>query len=168
MSTTPQTKTNHEIYVHAEQLPDGKLVSFQPGDTFREVIVRVSDEKVFALEGDSFVLIEEDTEVEVDQLTPLEPSHHRRHFHVHRCKHIEVHVFYNGEKSGCFRPAATIRKITKWAFKEFGIGKDEQLVMRENSATGEILDPDRHIGGYVKYPHCSVQLFLTPIKNIEG
>jgi hypothetical protein len=61
-----------------------------------------------------------------------------------------------------------LRKVIEWGRGEFTVDKKEKLVLRLGSAEAEPLDPDSHVGSYVKHPNCEVTFYLTPKIKIEG
>ncbi len=88
--------------------------------------------------------------------------------HCHRCRKIEVTVFYNGEETNKFNPNAKIRRITEWAKKKFGVDEGRKWILRLGAADGEIIDSDSHIGRLVKFPNCNLSLYLTERCLIQG
>ena len=110
----------------------------------------------------------EDSDEELAHDCRLEHGKHHR-IHICRCKKVAVNVIFNGAtKTHSFPPGTTLRKVIEWARDKFGVDKKEKLVLRLGSTESEPLDPDSHVGSYVRHPHCEVTFYLTPKVKIEG
>ena len=156
-----------EIYVHTSDHHEPKLVKISEESTVEDLL------KVIAPEGHSevFLIVEGEDE-------PKEHHHklshcgikHRRHVHCHRCRKIEVSVYFNREIKGQFSPSATIAQILKWALGKFELtgadATDKSLRLTEKP--NEPLAETTHIGSLAKHPHCSVHLNLADSIKTNG
>ena len=115
----------------------------------------------------------EDEDDEITELTFKEKikkvGKHR--FHGHRCKKIDVQVSYNGhEYCHEFNPATTGKKIMHWLKKEAQLSQEEimQHELSIGTANGEVMHDDSHLGTFVTFPQCHLQLFLVPKDRYQG
>jgi hypothetical protein len=162
-----------DVYIHGEGLKEPKIIKIA-----RET--RVS-EIVKEFEGLSGIISSSEAEVELffDNEEPVDKNasasdlkiKKRSHIHCHRCKKAVTHITYNGvEEKIKFSPNTLISKVFKKALKAFEISESDasNLVLRIGSGQGDILNDDDHIGTFVDYPKCKVDLFLTPKKQVQG
>ena len=91
-------------------------------------------------------------------------------FHVHRCRGIEVVLFFNGkERYGKFSPATTLARVKQWAACEFGIEPDDAAELVLQIPGGEVRpDPSTHLGALVTGEECSQKLDLVPQDRVNG
>src|SRR5579872_7099731 len=76
-----------------------------------------------------FLIFLEDGDEPLDQTLPVREcsSSGSVKLHLHRCRHVEVAVSFNGKTvEHRFAPAATIARVKRWAAeKQFGMSRDE-------------------------------------------
>jgi hypothetical protein len=159
------------IYIHGEHSRESKPVEIPPQILISELIDLYRAQ--FSLpEGAEPIelFIEEEDE-------PRERHHHageagigkRSHIHCHRCRKVEVIVFYNGEdKLLNFPPSATTKRVLKKVLEAFKISEMDagDYLLKLDDKT--ILQPGDHIGSFAVYPHCRVKLFLTSTRPVQG
>ena len=91
--------------------------------------------------------------------------------HLHRCRHVEVAVTFNGEPvHHRFGPGTTVARVKRWAAeKKFG--------MTEGEATEHVLQltgshdrpaPGTHIGSLATCPKCHLVFDLVPDQRVNG
>lgn len=156
-----------EIYVHTADHHEPKLVKIADEATVEDLL------KSIAPEGhQEFHLVVEDEEEAKERHHRLCDCgvHHRRHVHCHRCRLIQVSVFFNEEKTRQFPPSATIGRVLKWALKAFKLAgadaTDKSLRLAESPKVP--LPETAHIGSFSKPPKCSVQLNLVDSVKTNG
>jgi hypothetical protein len=111
-------------------------------------------------------LFEEDAEEELPRHHKLQ--HGKRH-HAHRCREVWVRfVHVDQEAKHAFRPAATIRKLLKWAKDHFKVDQSGKFELRLDGPDPEPLPLDAHIGSYVVSRDCKITLVFAPSCRIEG
>jgi len=164
---------SHEVYIEVEDVGGPHPLKVRDDETVGEVLARLRNEHPHArhLEPELLAVFVEDAEDEVPKHKKFHEWHHHhpRIVHCHRCTHIEVAVFYNGEQKRRFRPNTTIRKILEWAVTEaFKVDSSRKWVMRLGSTTGDILDPDKRLGTLVKHHECHISLYLTEKQLTQG
>ena len=91
------------------------------------------------------------------------------HIHCHRCKKVSVAVEYNGQTITLnVPPSTTAKKILKQAAKKFNISEGDAADLLLKLADSTVLQPGDHIGSFVAFPHCSINLLLTANKQVQG
>ncbi len=91
--------------------------------------------------------------------------------HVHRCRHIEVSVTFNGQTvHHQFAPSATIAKVKRWA-------TEHKFHMTEEEAGEHVLQicgthdrpaPSTHLGTLTSCPACKLAFDLVPDQRVNG
>lgn len=113
--------------------------------------------------------LDEDEPLSADRLKTH--GKERLRIHCHRCRKVEVTVVFNGQKHAkAFAPSVLVRRVLKWAIKEFGLkGADaENKELRLGSASGQAMKDDAAIGSYVHYPKCELTAYLVDIVQPQG
>ncbi|MBI5424501.1 MAG: hypothetical protein HZA32_10435 [Opitutae bacterium] len=111
---------------------------------------------------------------EDEPLTPerfKEPAKERLRIHCHRCRKIEVTVVFNLKRATkAFAPSVGVRRVLKWALKEFGLtGADaENKELRLGDASGQSMSEEAAIGSYARFPKCEVTAYLADICQVQG
>lgn len=161
------------VYVQSEYFPDVRLVEVDDEATIDE-LMRLAiallppgtdeTEVILSVEDD-----DEDAHAHSTHVKHLKKEHGIR-LHLHRCKHVEVHVRFGAEiVHHQFRPATTVARIRLWAGYELGmaLGDIAEHVL-QIAGTTEQPDGDTHVGTLAKCPHCSVAFDLVPAHRING
>ena len=161
------------VYVQSEHFPDIKLVEINDDATIDELKRAVlallppgtdSSELTLSVEDD-----DDDAHAQATHVKHLNKEHGVR-VHLHRCKHVEVHVRFGAEVvHRQFRPAATVGRVRLWAGHKLGMkpGDVAEHVL-QIAGTTEQPDVDTHIGTLAKCPQCSVTFDLVPAHRING
>ena len=123
--------------------------------------------------GDDVLIFLEDEDEPVDEARAVGDHAGPRGVksHVHRCRHIEVEVTYNGETvHHRFGPGTTIARVKRWAAeKEFGLGPDEAAeYVLQLAGSHDRPAPGVHLGALARCPHCRVAFDLVPDHRING
>lgn len=161
------------VYIQSEFLPDVKLL--EVGD---EATIEELKHAVLALlptgldEADLMLSVEDDDDEAYARAThvkDLKRAHGVR-VHLHRCKHVNVHVRFGAEAVHReFRPATTVGRVRLWAGHELGMtAGDIAEHILQIAGTTEQPDVDAHIGTLTKCPQCSVTFDLVPAHRING
>lgn len=91
--------------------------------------------------------------------------------HIHRCRHIEVAVTFNGETvDRRFPPSATIARVKRWAAeRKFGMSDDEagEHVL-QISGTHDRPAPGTHIGTLTDGKVCALGFDLVADERVNG
>jgi hypothetical protein len=115
----------------------------------------------FEVEEVSLYVEDGDDELELDIVLVEVGIGHRHHVHIHRSKWIEVTVRYGEEEcEHRFRPAATVRKVKRWAIEQFTPTEcDDPDTLRLAGSDTQLSD-DIHIGTLVAHEHGKLSLEL--------
>ena len=163
---------NHlkEVYIQFRN-HEPKPIQVDPDETLEDLLARLrKDFPEVGSEDTPLALFAEEDDDELPlgkkfcECRPKPP----RILHCHQCKKIEVSVSYNGHNCREFGPNAKIRRITKWAIKQFGVDESRKWTLRSGAADGQILEPDTSIGSLVSPPSCKLSLFLAERCQIPG
>lgn len=157
---------------------------FYQGEGIREIEhIEVDAEHTFAalkavlaekhgLEGELFVFVEDGAEP-IDEIVFV-----REHgggcgikVHVHRCRHVEVSVSFNGQPvHHRFSPGTTVARVKRWAAEhKFGMSPEEagEHVL-QLAGSHDRPAPGTHLGALVACPHCSIAFRLVPNERVNG
>jgi hypothetical protein len=162
-----------ELFVHTQNGVDPKLIKVSEESTVTEVL-----EIIVAAGGhggkveEEILVFTEDCDEPIEHHRKLSECEirHRHHIHCHRCRKVEVSVFYNAEHRKAFSPGTTVKRVLEWAVKAFKLSPtdaaDKILVLKGNPS--EELPTDAHIGSFAAPHHCSVELCLTAPVEVQG
>lgn len=151
-----------EIYLHRENQQKPEIVEVQENTSYSGLMneLPIND-------SSEYNLFEEDQEIieNKDKVIKLKV---KSHFHCHRCKKVEITVTYNGQNVQLsLPPSSTGDKILRKSCKEFGITEDDATDLHLKSGSVVFKTKD-HIGSYVSFPNCKIQLNLLPNNQMQG
>lgn len=161
------------VYIQSEHFPDIKLVEIDDDATIEELKRAVlallppgtdAAELTLSVEDD-----DDDAHSGATHVKHLKKEHGVR-VHLHRCKHVDVHVRFGAEVVHReFRPAATVGRVRLWAGHKLGMAPgDIAEHVLQIAGTNEQPDVDIHVGTLTKCPQCSVTFDLVPAHRING
>jgi hypothetical protein len=160
-----------QIYLHGENNRDPKLVEVSEEASVKDVINKYQQEFPNSGEADEVEFFVEDEEDHRHKHEVGEKGGIKKkvHIHCHRCKKVSVAVEYNGQTITLnMPPSTTAKKILKQAAKKFNISEGDAADLLLKLADSTVLQPGDHIGSFVAFPHCSINLLLTPNKQVQG
>lgn len=124
------------------------------------------------LDGDLLVFIEDEDEP-VDEVIFV-----REHAggcgvkaHVHRCRHVEVTVSFNGEPAHHrFSPGTTVARVKRWAAEhKFGMSPEEASEhVLQFAGSHDRPAPGTHLGALVSCARCRLDFQLVPDERVNG
>jgi hypothetical protein len=161
------------VYVQSEHFPDVKLVEIDDHATIQELKHAVLALLPPGTDASELALSVEDDEVHAHgnatHVKHLKKDHGVR-VHLHRCKHIDVQVRFNGQTVvHQFPPAATVGRVRVWAGDKLGMAPgDIAEHVLQIEGTNVQPDIDVHVGALTKCPECSVKFDLVPAHRING
>lgn len=161
------------VYIQSEHFPDIKLVEINDDATIYELKRAVlallppgtdATELTLSVEDD-----DDDAHAGATHVKHLKKEHGVR-VHLHRCKHVDVHVRFGAEVvHRQFRPVATVGLVRLWAGHKLGMAPgDIAEHVLQIAGTTEQPDVDIHVGTLTKCPQCSVMFDLVPAHRING
>jgi hypothetical protein len=164
-------KQQIEIYLHGAGTTEEKIIHVPEDATVREVL-EAARKAGITVDADTFLTVEDaDDELPEHACLHEHGVKHKHRLHCHRCRKVEVSVTFNGQvKSSTFAPGKKVNGVLKWAVEAFGLhGVDaENKELRAGGPSGTILLSRQHIGSFVHAPHCSLELYLTAIVEVQG
>jgi hypothetical protein len=161
------------VYIQSEHFPDIKLIEIDDDATIEELKRAVlgllppgtdATELTLSVEDD-----EDDAQSGATHVKHLKKEHGVR-VHLHRCKHVDVHVRFGAEVAHRrFRPATTVGRVRLWAGHKLGMAPgDIAEHVLQIAGTTEQPDVDIHVGALTKCPQCSLTFDLVPAHRING
>jgi hypothetical protein len=161
-----------ELFLQGEGIRDIVLIRVPLAGTVREILTAARAAGLAAAEGMEVSLEDEESAIHLDAPIADTPIKHRSRIHVHRCRNVVVKVTFNGtDKEETFRPAATVKRVKRWAVGKKGFDLSDvdaaEHVLQLSGST-ERPDEDVHIGTLVTHPQCAVSFDLVPKVRIEG
>lgn len=162
--------TSIDLFYQGEGLAEIEHIEFDGAAAFAIVKAHLSEKHRLGAEVLIFI---EDEDEPLDEGLCLreraEPTGVK--LHLHRCRHVEVAVTFNGETvEHRFAPSATVARVKKWAAEhKFGMSEEEagEHVL-QIAGTHDRPKPSTHIGTLTKAPHCKVAFNLVADERING
>jgi hypothetical protein len=159
-----------DIFYQGEGIREIAHLEAAPDHTFAVVKAAILEKHGLAVET---LIYLEDRDEPVEE-TLLVREHVGRagiKAHVHRCRHVEVAVTFNGETvHHRFGPGTTVARVKTWAAEhKFGMTPQEagehvlQIV-----GTKDRPDPGAHLGALVSCPACRIAFDLVPNERVNG
>ncbi len=159
-----------DIFYQAEGLRE--IAHLEVGAEENFAALKEAIGKKHDLGGETFIFLED-----ADEPADLKKAAHGPDMkgglkvHVHRCRHVQVSVTFNGETvQHPFAPSATIARVKKWAAeRKFGMSEEEagEHVL-QITGTHERPAPNIHVGSLVAHPHCRIAFDLVPDERVNG
>ncbi len=161
-----------EIIVEGEGLLEVETVRLEEGSAGREIVAAVARKSGFSSEEGYLFL--EDCDDPLDTALLLKEEHGGKVHHVHRAKHIEVAVYYQGRQlEKRFSPSARVQRVLDWAVGPHGFKIDVAIAPEMELAlhgSTEALPKEAHIGRYLRHPQkqLSFDLIRGVVPNGSG
>jgi len=150
------------IYLHQENQLKPEIVTVDKNTTYSKLMNELSKN-----DRSEIHIFRENEEMAEDK----EESVHleaKSHIHCHRCKKVQITVTYNGQAVNLtLPPSSTGEKILSKSCKELGITKDDATDLHLKNGNLVIQFKD-HIGSYVSFPDCQINLNLLPNNQMQG
>lgn len=159
-----------DVFYQGEGLVEVQHLQIEGESTFGLLETRIREKHGFTYEA--FLFLENGDEV-VEE--PVCISEHARNsslkVHLHRCRHIEVTVGFNGQVvEHRFSPAATVARVKRWAAEhKFGMTPEEagEHVL-QIAGTHDRPAPGTHIGALSDGRVCGIAFDLVPDERVNG
>jgi hypothetical protein len=154
-----------DVFYQGEQLGEVQHLALEGTSTFG--VLQAAIREKHGIVHETFLFLENGEEV-VEELVCIAEHARGAHLkvHVHRCRHVEVTVGFNGcVVEHRFSPAATVAKIKRWAAEEkFGMTPEE--------AGEHVLQiagtPGTHVGALTDGRVCGIAFDLVPDERVNG
>jgi len=159
-----------DLFYQGEGLREVAHLEVDANATF--AILKAIIAKKHSISDEAFLFIEDDDDpVELAVLVKdLAPAKGLK-VHLHRCRHVEVTVTFNGTTvEHRFPPAATVLRVKRWAAEhKFKMSEEEagehglQL-----AGTHDRPAPGTHIGALTDGKVCGLAFDLVPDERVNG
>jgi hypothetical protein len=158
--------TEIELHVHTCEGVEPKLIKIASDATVEQLIKEIQAAGAAVGEpGEEIILWVENEEVACRKGQKIHECgiKHGHHLHCHRCNHVNVVVTHESQtKEKSFPPSATVAKVHAWAVEAFGLkGRAHNEVLFLHGDLKAKLPDHSHVGSYVKFPHCELELCLA-------
>ena len=159
-----------DVFYQGEGLGEVQHLQLEAEANFGLLETRIREKHGFTYE--TFLFLENEEDV-IGELVCI--SEHARgasiKVHLHRCRHVEVTVGFNGDVvEHRFSPAATVAKVKRWAAEDkFGMTPEEagehvlQIAGSHNRPA-----PGTHIGALTDGRICGLAFDLVPDERVNG
>lgn len=160
------------IYVHSSSSKEGVPIEILESDNLKEIIIK-HHEKVNT-DGsvdEDFKIFLEDEDKPCDHNKHYKDAgiHHHGRVHCHQCSDIKVIIEYNNvHKLVTMAPSFTGDKILGMIPDLFSITAADVADLRLKIDDKTFVNSSDHIGSFVNFPHCKINLLLVPKINIQG
>jgi hypothetical protein len=159
-----------DLFYQGEGLGKVEHLEIEPDATFAIVKTILREKHGLAIEALLFIEDHEDP-VEEAVCVREHAGHKGLKVHLHRCRHLEVTVTFNGTTAEHrFSPAATVAKVKRWAAEHrFGMTEEEagehalQVVGTHDRPT-----PGTHIGALTDGRVCGLAFDLVADERVNG
>lgn len=159
-----------DVFYQGEGLSEVQHLTLEGESTFGLLETRIREKHGFTYEA--FLFLENGDDV-VEELVCI--SEHARgsglKVHLHRCRHVEVTVGFNGRVvEHRFSPAATVARVKSWAAEhKFGMTPEEagEHVL-QIAGSHDRPAPSTHIGALTDGRVCGIAFDLVPDERVNG
>jgi hypothetical protein len=162
--------TSIDVFYQGEGISEIAHFELDPDATFAILKTRLI-EKHGVAHGALLFLEDEDEPLDEAALVMHSGAGKGLKVHIHRCRHIEVTVTFNGETvERRFPPSATVARVKRWAAEEkFGMSDDEagEHVL-QMAGTHDRPAPGTHIGSLTDGKVCGLAFDLVPDERVNG
>lgn len=161
-----------KIYVHSSSSKEGVPIEISESDNLKEIIIK-HHEKINAdgsVDEEFKIFLEDaDKPCDLNKRHHEVGIHHHGRVHCHQCDDIKVTIEYNNDhKHVAVAPSFTGDKILGLIPGLFPITAADVADLRLKIDDNTFLNSGDHIGSFVKFPHCKIDLLLVPKKNVQG
>ncbi len=159
-----------DLFYQGEGVGEIEHIELEPNATFAVLKARLVEKHKVPVDALLFI---EDEDEPIDEGVRLKDRATTKGLkvHIHRCRHVEVTVTFNGETvNRRFPPSATVARVKRWAAeKKFGMSDEEagEHVL-QIAGTHDRPAPGTHIGALTNGKVCGVAFDLVPDERING
>ncbi|MFG1247859.1 hypothetical protein [Xanthobacter flavus] len=162
--------TSIDVFYQGEGIGEIAHIELDPHATFAILKTRLIEKHGVAHDALLF-LEDEDEPLDVAGLIKDHDAAKGLKVHIHRCRHVEVTVTFNGEiAERRFPPSATVARVKRWAAeKKFGMSDEEagEHVLQV-AGTHDRPAPGTHIGALTDGKVCGLAFDLVPDERVNG
>lgn len=162
--------TSIDVFYQGEGIGEIAHIELDPDATFTILKTRLIEKHGVAHDALLF-LEDEDEPLNEAMLVKDHGTRKGLKVHVHRCRHVEVTVTFNGETvERSFSPSATVARVKRWAAEnKFGMSEEEagEHVL-QIAGTHDRPAPGTHIGALTDGKVCGLAFDLVPDERVNG
>lgn len=159
-----------DLFYQGEGLGEIKHLELEPNATFATLKARLAEAHGAAPDALLF-LEDEDDPVDDGARVKDRATAKGLKVHVHRCRHVEVTVSFNGETAERrFPPSASIARVKRWAAeRKFGMTDEEagEHVL-QLAGSHDRPAPGTHIGALTHGKVCGLAFDLVADERVNG
>lgn len=159
-----------DLFYQGEGIGEISHVELEPNSTFAALKALLVEKHKIPVDARLFI---EDEEEPINEGALLKDCATARGLkvHIHRCRHVEVTVAFNGETvERRFPPSTTVARVKRWAAeKKFGMSEEDagEHVL-QIAGTHDRPTPGTHIGALTSGTVCALAFDLVPDERING
>jgi hypothetical protein len=162
--------TSIDIFYQGEGIREIAHFEAAPDHSFAAVKIAIIEKH--GLDKETLIYLEDrDEPVDESCLVRDHAGHAGIKAHLHRCRHVEVAVTFNGETvHHRFGPGTTVARVKIWAAeRKFGMTPQEagEHVL-QIAGTKDRPDPGTHLGTIASCPACKIAFDLVPNERVNG
>jgi hypothetical protein len=159
-----------DVFYQGEGIREIEHIEIDADHSFAAVKAILTEKH--GLAGDLLIFLEDcDEPVEEVVIIHEHAGHCGIKAHLHRCRHVEVTVSFNGEPvNHRFGPGTTVARVKRWAAEhKFGMspGEASEHVL-QLAGSHDRPAPGIHLGALATCPHCRVAFQLVPDERVNG
>lgn len=159
-----------DVFYQGEGLREIEHIELDPDQSFGAIKTILIQKH--RLPADVLVFLE-DSDEPVDELVKMEKHADSPcvKLHIHRCRHVEVAVTFNGQTvRHRFGPGTTIARVKRWAAEDkFKMTREEASEhVLQITGTHDRPAPGTHLGTLATCPNCRVAFDLLPDQRVNG
>jgi hypothetical protein len=159
-----------DLFYQGEGVGEIEHIELEPSASFAVLKARLVEKHKIPVDAQLFIE-DEDEPIEEGVLLKDRATAKGLKVHIHRCRHVEVTVTFNGETvERRFPPSATVARVKRWAAeKKFDMSEDEagEHVL-QIAGTYDRPAPGTHIGALTDGKVCVLTFDLVPDERING
>lgn len=161
-----------DVFYQGEGIRDIQHIEVGPHGSFSDLKALLVEKHGMGSDAEVLMFIEDrDEPVEGGLLVHEHAKACIIKVHVHRCRHIEVAVTFNGKTvEHRFGPGTTIARVKKWAAEhKFGMSaEDASEHVLQITGSQERPAPGTHLGSLVSHGQCRLAFDLVPDERVNG
>lgn len=163
---------NVDVFYQGEGIREIEHIEIGSHHSFSDLKAELASKHGMGTEPEVLMFIEDrDEPIDGDVLVREHAEACIIKIHVHRCRHIEVTVTFNGETvEHRFGPGTTIARVKRWAAEhEFGMSpEDASEHVLQIAGSDERPAPGTHLGSLVRHGKCRLAFDLVPDERVNG
>lgn len=161
-----------KVYLHSEKFCEPEVIEIEDNSSIKEIIIKhhTLSDKTGTTEQYEIFIEDEDNLKYKDSTCKDAGINNHTHVHCHQCEKVKADLHYNGMiKHVILSPSTTGSKIHTLITKEFpSISELDADNLLLEISKDKYINLNDHVGSFVTYPYCNLNIFLVPKTNIQG